>query len=235
MGQSSWLVTRIRVVRRRERGDVADLRGPQVGEVGGGVLSGVEDHGYRPRHRRHGGVCRVAGTQFSEHRGELGHVGFVAGIGVRQQRDPAVAGDDQAQTDQTQIGALLLGFAPLGQGCLGVARVDEGSEVRHVQGHRRDVQAEGGDHLGDHSAFDLGQVLGGDGAGGIPEPAVVQHARVDTGEPVGRGGGPPVGQAAPRARVNEAVQRGQGQIRAHRRTRVGASRAHHLVNNVDHP
>jgi hypothetical protein len=123
----------------------------------------------------------------------------------------------------------------LSQGRLVVARVDVGREVRHVQGHRPDVQSEHGDHLRADPSFDLGQVCGRDGAGGVPEAAVVQHASADAGEPVGRGGGPPVGQAATRTRVDEAVQRGQGQVGAYRRAGVGAPWADHLVHDLGHP
>ena len=40
--------------------------------------------------------CLVAGDQLVDHGGELGDVGPVARVGVRDQRDPAVAGDHQA-------------------------------------------------------------------------------------------------------------------------------------------
>jgi hypothetical protein len=44
----------------------------------------------------------VAGKEFAQEMGELGDVGAVAGVGVAEQRDRAVAGDDQAKSDQPQ-------------------------------------------------------------------------------------------------------------------------------------
>jgi hypothetical protein len=60
--------------------------------------------------------------------------GLSPGQAVPGQRDPAVAGDDQAQAHQPQVGALLLGLAPLRDRRPLVAGIDEGREVRHVQG-----------------------------------------------------------------------------------------------------
>jgi DNA-binding transcriptional ArsR family regulator len=89
----------------------------------------------RPRRRPPGTGC----LQLADHGGELGDVGPVAGVGVPGQRDPAVPGDDQAQTDQPQVRAFLLGLAPLRDRRLAVPGVDERGEVRHVQRHRRAV------------------------------------------------------------------------------------------------
>ena len=120
----------------------------QVREVGLGVLPGVEHHG-----DVRGGQVRPAAAQTASYRacscvdhvGELGDVGAVAGVGVPDQRDPAVPGDDQAEPDQAQVGAFLLGLAPLRDRRLVVAGVDEGGEVGHVQRHAGHVQAEGPD------------------------------------------------------------------------------------------
>jgi hypothetical protein len=118
----------------------------QVREVVLGVLPGVEDH----RHVREAVIAgRAAGrgsdrlvlaAELADHRGELGGIRPVAGVSVPGQRDPAVAGDYQAQADDPQVGPLLLGLAALGNRRLAVRRVDEGGEVGHVQGHRRAVQ-----------------------------------------------------------------------------------------------
>ena len=100
-------------------------RAGQVREVGLAVLPGVEDHRHvRGRRRDPGrGADRlVAAAQLVDHGRELGDVGLVAGVGMPGQRDPAVPGDDQAQPDQPQVAAFLLGLAPLRDRGLAVRR-----------------------------------------------------------------------------------------------------------------
>jgi hypothetical protein len=93
--------------------------------------------------RAGGGADRlVPGAELADQGGELGDVGPVARVGPPGQRDAAVAGNDQAQPDQPQVGALLLGLAALRDRRLAVRRVDEGGEVGQVQRHRRAVQLE---------------------------------------------------------------------------------------------
>ena len=87
----------IGVVGGGQRADVVQLRFGELGEVRFGVLPGVEDDGQRPGC---GAQRAVAAGQFIDHGGELGDVGLVAGVGVGEQGDAAVAGDDQAEADQ---------------------------------------------------------------------------------------------------------------------------------------
>ncbi len=90
------------------------LRARQQREVSFGVLPGVE-------HDSHlsavlpgcGGQGGVPGGQGRDHLRELGDAGLVPGVGVRQQQDAAVAGDHQAEADQPQVRAFLLGLSPL--------------------------------------------------------------------------------------------------------------------------
>src|SRR6266851_4713523 len=115
-----------------------------AGRVVLAVLPGVEDHGHLGRAGRHaglGGDCPVLGEELIDHRGELGDIGPVAGVGMMGQRDPAVPGDDQAQPGQPQVASLLPGLAALRDRRLAVRRGDEGREVRHVQSDRRHVHA----------------------------------------------------------------------------------------------
>jgi hypothetical protein len=51
------------------------------------------------------GSVYYPGGQNADHDRELGDVGLVTGADMR---DPAVPGDNEAQPDQPQIGALLL-------------------------------------------------------------------------------------------------------------------------------
>jgi hypothetical protein len=56
----------------------------------------------------------ISGDQLVDDRGELGDVGPVARVGAGDNRDPAITGHHQAQADQPQVIALLLGLAALG-------------------------------------------------------------------------------------------------------------------------
>ena len=59
-----------------------------------GVLAGVEDEGELARTF---GDRAEAGDEFIDHLGELGDIGAVAGIGMGDERDAAVSGDDEAR------------------------------------------------------------------------------------------------------------------------------------------
>jgi hypothetical protein len=139
--------------------------------VGGRVLPRVVDHGQR--------LDRVdqqpvAADKFVQHGGELGDIRAVAGVGVRDDRDAAVAGDHQCQADQPQIGAFLLGLAALGDRRPLVGRVDVGGEVGHVQGHTGQVQAIPVDHAAVHRRLDGAQVVLAEQVHRVPEPAMIQ-------------------------------------------------------------
>jgi hypothetical protein len=164
-------VQQVRAVGGGQRADVVELGFGELGEVGLGVLPGVEDDGQRVGLAAEGAV---AAGQLVEDGAELGDVGLVARVGVGGQRDAAVAGDDQAEADQAQVEPFLLGLAPLGQRGARVGGVDERGEVGHVQREGGDVQAEGGDGAQRDPPLDLGQRLGAQPAGGVPVSAGVQ-------------------------------------------------------------
>ena len=127
-----------------------------------GVLAGVEDQGEPPSRLADlvGAEFREAGGQLVDHLGELGDIGLVAGIGVGDQRDAAVDGNDQAKADQAQIGPFLLGVAPLGDRGAVVGGVDVGGEVRHVEHQARYLDLELVDDMGHDAPLDLSQLLG---------------------------------------------------------------------------
>src|SRR5262249_22798797 len=136
-----------------------------------GVLPGVVDHGQRLHLLDQ---QPVAGDQFVRDGGELGDVGAAARVGVRDDRDPAVTGDDQRQGDQAQVHAFLLGLAALGDRRPLVGRVDIGGEISHVQGDAGQVQAVPVDHAAEDLGLDDGQVIVGEAVHRVPEPAVVE-------------------------------------------------------------
>ena len=177
----------------------------------------------------------MPGGQGGDHVRELGDVGLVAGVGVREQRDPAVAGDHQPQSDQPQVGAFLFGLAALRDRRLVVAGVDEGGEVGHVQRHRTGVEPEPGAHRGRQLLLDPRQSLQRHRVHRVPEPAVIQRRGRDLGEPVRRGGAPPVREPALGARIDHPVQRRQRQIGARRQRQPGRRRPDRLVDERGHP
>jgi hypothetical protein len=90
----------VRAVRGGHGPYVVQPAAGQVREVGLAVLPGIEDHGHVRRRSRHPGRIAdrlVTAAQLSDHGGELGDIGLIAGVGMPGQRGPAVPGDDQAQ------------------------------------------------------------------------------------------------------------------------------------------
>ena len=223
-------VEQVGVVAGRQRPDEPDPGLLDQVVVVGRVLPGVVDHGQRLHTVDQ---QPVAGDQLVQHGAELGDVGAVAGVGVRDDRDPTVAGHDQRQTDQAQVHPLLLGLAALGDRGPVVGGVDVGGEVRHVQGHAGQVQAVPVDHATVDLRLDRGQVRLAQQVHRVPEPAVVQRGLVQLHPPRPGRGGPPVREGPLRTRVHQAVERGQRHIRAHRRPRVGVA-GHHIVDQPDH-
>ncbi|MCJ7754656.1 MAG: hypothetical protein MUP13_08830 [Thermoanaerobaculales bacterium] len=186
-----------------------------------GVLPGVVDHGQR-LHRR--AEVPVAGDEFVDDSGELGDVGTVAGIGVRQYRHSAVAGHDQRQADQPQVHTLLFRFTALGDRGAVVGGVDVGGEVGHVQHQPRQVQPELGDHPPSQFGFDAPQCIGVEAVHRVPEPAVIQRPGRCLHPPRPGRAGPPVGERRLRAWRHDPVCRGQRDIGAHRRPGIGVPR-----------
>jgi hypothetical protein len=137
-------------------------------------------------------IAWVLAAKLADHRGKLGDVRAVTGVGVPAERDPAVAGDHQSQADQPQVAPFLLRLAPLRDRGLLVRRGDEGSEVGHVQRHRGHVDPGELDQPQREPVTDPLQLLEGDRVHRVPEPAMVQRPSRDLGEPVGCGGLPPV-------------------------------------------
>jgi len=153
---------------------------------------------------------------------------------VADQRDTAVDGDDQPETHDAQVGALLLGMATLRDRCPVVGGVDVGGEVGHVQHQTRHLDGELGDHAGDDAPLDLGQLLFGDGVPGIPEPPMVQSGSGDLQETITGCAVPALGEPALRTRVGHPICHRQRDIAAHRRRRIGPARPHDLVDDLGH-
>ncbi len=209
-----------------------------MGEVVLGVLPGVEDDGHvagAGRDPGRGGDRLVLAEQLAGHRGELGDVGPVTGVGVPGQRYPAVPGDHQAQAHQPKVGALLLGLAPLRDRRLAVRGADERREIGHVQRHRRAVHPGCLNDPHRDRAADCFQLFQGDGVHRFPEPPVIQGAGRDLGEPVRGGGLPPVRERRLGTRRNEPVQRRQRQVGARGQRRPGRAGAGHLVDDRGDP
>jgi hypothetical protein len=98
------------VIAGRQRPDEPDPGGFHLFVVGGRILPCVVDQG---QIGHVGGRLPKPGGQLVDQLGELGDVGPVTRVGVRQQGDAAVAGDHQRQPDQPQVHPLLFGLAAL--------------------------------------------------------------------------------------------------------------------------
>ena len=118
-----------------------------------------------------------AGDQLVHEGGELGDVGLVSGIGVGDERDPAVHRHDEPEATDAQVIALLLRMSPLRDRGTLIARVDPGGKVRHVEHETRQVDREGLDHRGDDAALDLFQLVLAERVHRLPEAPVIEHAR----------------------------------------------------------
>jgi hypothetical protein len=228
---AGWDGQQVRVLGDHQAADEVQASGGQVVLVGGRVVAGVEDHG---QILNAASEFLVAGRQLIDDGGELGDVGTVARVSARDHRHAAVAGDHQRQPSQPQVMTFLLGPAALGDRGPGIAGIDEGGEVGHIQHQGRQVQGEPLRHCPAEPAFNLGQPRRRDGIHGVPEPAVIQRHRRNLDPPVRRRGRPPIGEGQLRARRHNPVERGQRQIGTHRRSRIGPPRAHHLVDDPDH-
>ena len=185
----------IRVIRRRERTNEVKRGALDQILVVLGVLAGVVDQGELTRTGPGAvGDRAEAGDEFVDHLGELGDIWAVAGIGVGDERDAAVSGHDEPETNEAQVGAFLFGVASLGDRGAVVARVDVGREVRHVQYQPRQVDGEDLDHAGDDAPFDLDQLVRRDGVHRVPKPAVIERCSGQPHPPVAGGLGPPLGE-----------------------------------------
>jgi hypothetical protein len=216
------------VLGRRQRPDEADRAVFDQGVVVGGVLPGVIHHGQR---LHPASQLAVAVHQLADDGAELGDVRAVPGVGVGQQRDTALTGHHQRQPDQAQVGAFLLGLAPLRDRRLLIGRVDVGGEVGHVQHQPGQIQPELADHPGAQRGLDAAQVRLVQTIHRLPELAVVQHRAAQLHPPRTGGGVPPVRERQLRARRHDPVRRGQRDVGPDRGRRVTAPRDH----RVDHP
>src|SRR5680860_682960 len=124
-------------------------------------------------------------------------------------------------------------MATLGDRGLVVGGVDEGCEVRHVQGEGGKVQAELGHHRGADRPFRDGELVGVQSIHGVPETTVVGGRGRHFGEPRPSCFLPPVCEAQLRARRDDPVQRRQRQVGPDRGGRVGTARPADLIDGLD--
>lgn len=84
-------------------------------------------------------------------------------MGVADEGDTAVGGDDEPDPTATQVIPLLVRVPSLSNRSLVVAGVDPRGEVGHVEHETGQIGCERLDYLGLDAALDLFQVVCGDG------------------------------------------------------------------------
>ena len=94
----------------------------------------------------------VASGQFLQGLRESDAIVLIAGVDFPQQGHVKIDAHQQGQADQTQVGALALGMAALGE-LAGILGVDKGIEVGAIEDQAGQVQVKGFDHaLGERFA-----------------------------------------------------------------------------------
>ena len=150
------------------------------------------------------------------------------------ERDAAVGGDDEPETEDAQVGPLLLGMAALGDRSTLVPRVDPGGEVCHVEHEARAVYREGPDHLGHDAALDLLDLLLADLVHRVPKAPVAERAGGQAQPALPGGLLPPAREGELGTRINHPVRRREGDVGPDRRPGTGATGAGDPVDDLRH-
>ena len=222
----------LRVVRRRQQADEVQRCTPEQLVVVLRVLAGVVDERELVLTATVLALAEQvleAGEELLDQHRELGDVGAVTGIGVRDERDASVGRHDQAEPDDAEVSALLLRTAALGDRGTVVGRGDLGRKVRHVEHEARQVDGEDLDHAGDHPPLDLFEMSLADRVHRVPRAPVVEGVAGQAQPAVTGGLGHLVANAEPGARVGDPVEGRQRDVGAHRRRCVVAAGADHTA------
>jgi len=117
--------------------------------------------------------------QFFSYAGEGRGIMLVAPIGVVQQGDVAVGGDQERQTQEAQVVPSLFAMPPLGECGPVVEGVDEGEKVGGIKDQTTQIEAKARDGGGSALPFDEYDGLGVDPLHVVPKPLAAQLRSLD--------------------------------------------------------
>jgi hypothetical protein len=202
---------KILVLSRDQGAHEVDGAGPDDRQGVRGVIPFVEDEGDvgHPLGER-----LTAGQELLGHALEGHRVVLIARVGVMEERDLTIGGDQEGEAQQPEIGPALLAVAPLRQRGARVEAIEEGEKVGGVEQQTPEIQAEPCDGCAGQLVFDSGDVLPGDAGHVVPEPLARELAG-GQGQKAPEGGlRVPVPDLGLAARGHTAVQGGDQEVRA---------------------
>ena len=144
--------------------------------------------------------------------GESGGIGLVSRVGMMQQRQVEVGGDEESEADDPQ--RLFLAVAALGQRAALVEGVDEGEEVGGVEQDAPEVDVEVAHQAGDDVALDPGDGVERDPVHVVPEPLARELVRLDADQAIKNGVLEPLCGAGLRAGSDATVEDSDQQVGA---------------------
>lgn len=143
---------------------------------------------------------------------ECRRVVLVSRKGVMEERQVAVARDQEREADDAQGLSALLAVSALREFRRLVVGVDEGEEVRCVEEDATEIDIVVLDHPGDDVAFDAGDVVFLDAVHVVPEALARELVGIDA-EQAGENGLPePVGDCGLGARRDAAIEDGDEDV-----------------------
>lgn len=151
-------------------------------------------------------------SQLLGHGGKGRGIMLVARIGVVQQWDVAIGGDQQGQTEEAQVVPSLFAVAPLRKPCPAVEGVDEGKKVGGIKKQASQIEVKVRDSRGGELLFDRHDGLFVDPLHVIPKPLATQLRSLDANQPREDGSLIPVTDLCLASGGDTAVQGGDQEV-----------------------
>jgi len=120
---------------------------------------------------------------FVGHGGKGSGIMLIARIGVVQQWDVAIGGDQQGQAEEAQVVPSLFAVAPLRKPCPAVEAVNEGKKVGGIKKQAPQIEAKARDGRGGDLPFDIHDGLFVDPLHVIPKPLATELRSLDADQP----------------------------------------------------
>ena len=173
-----------------------------------GVIAFVKNQGERLALRSQ---RAVAGLQVRNDGSEGDRIGLIAGVDLEEKRNMEIGGDEQSQTDHTQIGAFGFGMTALRER-RGGGRIDEGVEVGAIKAQAAQIQLKLFDQPGGKIPLDRPAVVFIDDIHVIPEALATELSLGTRQQSAQDGGAVPGAQAGFAGRSDDAIDCGQDEV-----------------------